>query len=62
MKRIHLKMASSGSTVVEQLSHHLKVGCLSLARATNTVSERMGKITLKKIMKCQLIVNPLHCL
>ncbi len=45
MKHIHLKLAICGITVVEHSPHHLKVGYLSLARATNTVSEIMEKIT-----------------
>jgi hypothetical protein len=43
VKRFHLKMASSGSTVLEYLPHHLMVEGLSLALATCTVSEKSVK-------------------
>jgi hypothetical protein len=43
VKRFHLKMASSGSTVVEYSPHHMMVEDLSLAIVACTGSEKIVK-------------------
>jgi hypothetical protein len=43
VKHFHLKMASSGSTVVEHLPHHMLVDDLSQATAACTGSEKSVK-------------------